>query len=497
LRNGAPTPGVTPEHAQWRASEPNGSGGSNGHDRDDEPNSPEAENGEPGIPRRKTPRPSPTTASVSASERPFPHPVRQALDPREWAVWRRPKRVIFFLLAMELVAIACFAFAFANTSSITGLDWIRFAILTVGATVHIQMTRRQEERRRNRTRAVLIDLTAVWVFPAAIILPPPLTVALVVLIRIQHWFVARRPAHNFVFSSITHALAAVVAHLTFLQLGPRDWGALIGFESIREFLLIVVTALVYEGVQVLYIGGILALGASSTPTARNVLGSKADNLLEAVTVGLGAVTAVLLVSLPPTVLIMAAVTVVFNRLAELDQLQDDVRTDPKTGVLNMRGWSESAQRALNRTVRSAGNLAMLMIDLDHFKWINDTFGHPAGDDVLRTVAHALGRATRPTDVVGRFGGEEFLVLLPDTDAVEAADVAERMRSAIAGLRIVTTDKRGAQTTVSGRTTSVGVAVYPYHGVTVDLLLQAADAAVYEAKERGRNQVRVAAAPWPG
>ncbi|HVV13915.1 GGDEF domain-containing protein [Amycolatopsis sp.] len=404
-------------------------------------------------------------------------------------MWRRPKGFIAFLIVAELAAIVWFAVAIANSPGLTVLDWLRFAILTAGATVHIQLTRRQEERRRNRVRTVLIDLTAVWVFPAAIILPVPLTVLLVLLIRVQHWFVARRPAHNFVFSSITHMLAATVAHTVFVTLGGQHWESLSVVGSLTEFGKLVLVGLVYEAVQILYVSSILSL--ASKPSVHSVLGSKADNLLEAITVGLGAVTAILLVVLPPTVAIMAVVTVVFNRLAELDQLQDDVRTDPKTQVYNMRGWMESAERALNRAMKSDDGLGILMIDLDYFKWINDTYGHPAGDDVLRNLAQLLDEVTRPTDVVGRFGGEEFLVLLPDTDQATATGAAERIRSAVAELRIVTTDKRGDQTTVGERTASIGVAVYPAHGDSLEKLMQAADAAVYEAKEGGRNQVRVA------
>ncbi|WAL69597.1 GGDEF domain-containing protein [Amycolatopsis cynarae] len=415
----------------------------------------------------------------------------RSFRPRNWALWRRPKRFIAFLVCAELLAFAWFAVAFSTTPVPGVPDWLRFAILTAGATVHIQLTRRQEERRRNRVRTVLIDLTAVWVFPAAIILPAPLTVLLVLLIRIQHWFVARRPAHNFVFSSITHMLAATVAHSVFLALGGRHWEALSAVSSLTEFGKLVVAGLVFETVQILYVSSILSLASQTKPTVRSVLGSRADNLLEAITIGLGAVTAILLVVLPPTVAIMAVVTVVFNRLAELEQLQDDVRTDPKTQVFNMRGWTESAERALARATKSDDRLGVLMIDLDHFKWINDTFGHPAGDDVLRNLAQLLNEVTRPSDVVGRFGGEEFLVLLPDADQAAATGAAERIRAAVAQLRIATTNKRGDKITVFDRTASIGVAVYPDHGDTLQTLMQAADAAVYEAKEGGRNQVRLA------
>ncbi|WP_439383147.1 GGDEF domain-containing protein [Amycolatopsis lexingtonensis] len=408
-------------------------------------------------------------------------------SPRNWALWRRRPRVVAFMLGSEGLAVAVLAISLVYSQALVSRDWLNFGILAAGATVHIQLTQRQEERRRNRKKTVLIDLTAVWTFSAAMILPVPLTLLVIFVVRLQHWFIARRPAHNFIFSSITHGLAAVLAHLTYTAMGPHFLGTGWG-DFLAEFGAIVLTAAIYEAIQIVYVGGALALGMSSEPTLRNVLGSPADNMLEAITVGLGAVTAILLAVVPPMVVVMAVATVVFNRLAELDQLQNDVRTDPKTGILNMRGWSESAERALERTARSSDQLALLMVDLDHFKWINDTYGHPAGDDVLRTVAQTLDEVTRPSDLVGRFGGEEFLILLPDIDEEATWDAAERIRVAIAKLHIVTTDKRGDPATIADRTTSIGVARHPRHGDTLDRLLQAADAAVYLAKENGRDQV---------
>jgi diguanylate cyclase (GGDEF)-like protein len=427
----------------------------------------------------------PDTAEEEGQRRRF------TVNPLRWALWRQPKRLIAFVAIVELCALLGMAHEIASAGVPPGLAWVHFAILAVGATIHVQLTHRQEERRRNRIISVHIDLTAVWIFPAAVVLPVPLTLLLVMIIRAQRWFTARRPPHKFFFSSVSIAFAATLAHQTLIALGPNEWSLTSGPGGLRTFGVLALAGLVYIGSQAAFTGGFLALGGTASPTLRNVLGSKADNLLEMVTVGLGAVTAILLVNVPPAVAIMALVTVIFNRLAELDQLHADVRTDSKTGVFNMRGWSEAAERALSRTSRADEGLALLMIDLDHFKWINDTYGHPAGDDVLRNIAQTLDETTRPSDVVGRFGGEEFLVLLPDIDERATGLAAERIRSAIANLRITTTDKRGGRAIIAGRTTSIGVALYPHHGDTLESLLQAADAAVYEAKESGRNSVRVA------
>lgn len=411
---------------------------------------------------------------------------------RTWALWQRPPRVLVFLLGMEALALVGFAFTFSVSSVPSSEQWLQWLVLAACGTFHVQLTRREQERRRNRSGTVLIDFIGIWVFPAILLLPASLTVLLVVVIRAQRWFVSRRPAHNFIFSSVSHCLAAALAQVCYDALGLHDWGSLTVANSFTELGTILAAAVVYEGVQILYVGGVLAMGAASpTPSLRAVLGSTEDNLIEAVTAGLGAATAVLLVFVPPLVLVMALVSVVFNRFNELGELQDDVRTDVKTGVLNMRGWTESAQRELSRTVRANGSLAVLMVDLDNFKWINDAYGHPAGDEALLATAQALDESTRPSDLVARFGGEEFLVLLPDTDVDAAWQAADRIREGIAQLRIGTTDKRGGQTVITERTTSVGIAVFPRHGATLDELTQAADAAVYEAKEAGRNQARMA------
>lgn len=411
---------------------------------------------------------------------------------RAWELWRRPRRVVISLLLLEAVAIAGLALIVLATEAPTSRQWLQWLALIVCGILHIQLTRRQEERRRTGRGTVIVDFMGIWVFPAILLVPPSLIVLLVLVIRVQRWFVARRPAFSFTFSSISHAFAACLAKLAYVELGPHDWGNLTLPNSFHEFAVLLVTALVYEGVQVLYVGGVLALGASSpNPTVRGVLGSTADNLIEAVTIGLGAAAAILLVFFPPLVIVMVLVSVVFNRLSELGELQDDVRTDAKTGVLNMRGWTESAQRELSRTVRANGSLAVLMVDLDHFKSINDAYGHPAGDEALLATAQALDETTRPSDLVGRFGGEEFLILLPDTEVDAARLAADRIREGIAHLRIGTTDKRGGHAVITERTTSVGIAVFPQHGATLDELTQAADAAVYEAKEAGRNQARMA------
>ncbi|UKD51595.1 GGDEF domain-containing protein [Amycolatopsis sp. FU40] len=413
-----------------------------------------------------------------------------------WDLWTKPRRMVAFLLAWDAIAVALLTFGVVASPSPDLVDWGRFAILAGCATVHIQLTRRQEERRRNRVTAVHIDLTGIWVFPAALLLPIPLTLLLIALLRVQRWFNSRRPPHKFVFTSFTHAVSALLAHHLYQTFASAELARLSPANSLQVFGILMLVGFSYAALQAIVIGGLLALGGTSAPTLRNVLGTKDDNLLELSTISLGTIATILLVNIPPAIVILVLITVLGNRLAEINQLQSEARTDPKTGIFNVRGWSESAERALARAARGGETLALLMIDLDHFKWINDTYGHPAGDDVLRTVAQTLDEITRPKDIIGRFGGEEFLILLPDVDSTAAKVTAERIRTAIADQRIVTTDKRGGSALITGRTASIGVALLGVNGTTLEQLLQAADAAVYTAKEGGRNQVRFADANLP-
>jgi diguanylate cyclase (GGDEF)-like protein len=154
-------------------------------------------------------------------------------------------------------------------------------------------------------------------------------------------------------------------------------------------------------------------------------------------------------------------------------------TDGLTGLHNRRRLMESLADEVRRSERLKHNFAVLMVDVDHFKKYNDTFGHPAGDDVLARVAAMLREATREVDDVARYGGEEFVVVLPETAMPEALEIAERVRA-----RVASEAFPGRRITVS-----IGVAEYPTHGDTPDQVIGAADEALYEAKREGRDRVR--------
>jgi diguanylate cyclase (GGDEF)-like protein len=143
---------------------------------------------------------------------------------------------------------------------------------------------------------------------------------------------------------------------------------------------------------------------------------------------------------------------------------------------------------LERSSRAGLELTALLIDADHFKRVNDEFGHAVGDQVLIELARTLGRNLRPSDLLARFGGEEFVLVLPGLGAEAGLRRAEELRMHCAGIEL-----RGDPVPVKV-TVSIGVAVYPTHGRTPAELTQAADAALYQAKAAGRNQVVMAGAP---
>jgi diguanylate cyclase (GGDEF)-like protein/PAS domain S-box-containing protein len=175
------------------------------------------------------------------------------------------------------------------------------------------------------------------------------------------------------------------------------------------------------------------------------------------------------------------------------RLREALRTqsvkDPLTGLYNRRYLEEMLDREIRRAVRATQPLGILMLDLDHFKNFNDTYGHDAGDTVLKEAASFLTKSVRLEDIACRFGGEEFVVILPTADLNSARMRAERIRSRVRELTVL------HQGSSLGRiTVSIGVAALPVNGTSAKELLEAADAALYRAKREGRDRVVVAGSP---
>ena len=178
-------------------------------------------------------------------------------------------------------------------------------------------------------------------------------------------------------------------------------------------------------------------------------------------------------------------------LTATKQLQQELQlmasTDPLTGLLNRRRFLEQAETEFLRSQRYKHELAAVLLDIDHFKAINDTHGHFVGDQVLIAMSRAAENLLRGTDILGRWGGEEFVILMPETPLAGAAILAERLRELLARLAVDTT---------AGTlhfTVSAGVAAYDATDADITDILQRADTALYAAKQHGRNRIQVLAA----
>jgi diguanylate cyclase (GGDEF)-like protein len=187
--------------------------------------------------------------------------------------------------------------------------------------------------------------------------------------------------------------------------------------------------------------------------------------------------------------LLARVQAVLRTKALRDAYADDATTDALTGLLNRRGLETRAAEAIAIARRHGRPLGCLIVDLDHFKAINDTYGHAAGDRCLQETAHRLRSNLRASDIVARYGGEEFLLLLPEADHAGALAVAEKIRGVVAETPVEVETERGS--TAIRLQASVGLASWEESMTDLATLYAAADRALYEAKRAGRNRVAAA------
>jgi diguanylate cyclase (GGDEF)-like protein len=386
---------------------------------------------------------------------------------------------ISVIVMLDLAAIVLFGAA----TEVRLPDVLTFVALMSCGAVCIEAT-----RRLGMPAGVSRDLLSAWWLPVALLLPP--VYALFAPIVLQMLLQARVRAtvlHRRVLSSAAIGLAGCVASVVFHRLVP-DPGVL-SHGSAVPILYAVAAALLFALVNTALVA-VAAHTADPDSRWREVLWNRESILLDVVELCLGITVAIgchlnlmlLVFALPPVVLL--------QRSLLHAQLQAAARTDAKTGLLNAAAWQREADTEIVRARRTGQTLALLIIDIDHFKRVNDAHGHLAGDQVLIGVAGMLRSQVREYDVVGRFGGEEFVVLLPGADLPEARRVAERLRTRI-GRMAVTADE--AMITV---TVSAGVALMSVHGDDLIELLAAADLALYRAKELGRNRVCIPAVPSP-
>jgi diguanylate cyclase (GGDEF)-like protein len=410
---------------------------------------------------------------------------------RRWPLWTQPRHVLAVIFTVEILAVALTAVTLTRWP-IARADWIIFAVLAVSSMIHLEAARGIERvREAMRANAPFIDLKSVWTFAAVLLLPVPLAVGLVVLthahMRIR---VVRTPTFRWVYSAVTVILATHAAAAV-LQVGllPGVYPGLPG--GWHGMLIVVLSGLARWFVNFALVVVIILLASPQTP-GRTALGTIGGLVTEASGVSLGGVTALVVAHDPWYVLLIMPPLVLLHRSLMVHHYELAARTDEKTRLANALHWSEMARRELSRAARDDTSVGILMIDLDHFKQVNDTYGHLAGDDALKAVADAIRRESRDYDVAGRFGGEEFVLLLPGVTTENLLTRAERLRDRIKDLKVHTTGN-GGRVEIANLTASIGAVTYPAGGSHLDTLLLAVDAALYDAKRTGRNRTCLATA----
>jgi diguanylate cyclase (GGDEF)-like protein len=395
---------------------------------------------------------------------------------------------VVLITAVTVVYVAAICWAFTVTPLVPR-DLLLCGALMLCTAATVELTRRSGEN-----AGLIRDVYAVWELPLAILLPP--VYALVVpafRFALAQYRVRRVPLHRRVFSSavvgLSYASASVVFHLvrgTGLSsvTSPRvgaAWIAAVALAGVVQWA--VNTALLQPAIK------------WSDPTVRirdmllaqEAVQNDVTELCVAILVTLGiAVT-------PLTIVFAFPFVTLLQRSFRHVHLVNASRVDSKTGLLNAGTWEREAASEVARAVRTHTPLAIALIDIDHFKAVNDSFGHLAGDKALKEVARTLTIFLREYDLVGRFGGEEFAILLPQAKAVDAYRIAERIRAHISAMPIDVYDDPGAEPV--RLSISIGVAALGARwdsgtGGQLTDLLAAADGALYQAKQNGRDQVCV-------
>ncbi|MGH3565456.1 MAG: GGDEF domain-containing protein [Pseudonocardia sp.] len=425
-------------------------------------------------------------------------PPARVLPITQWVVWSLPGRALTVVLIVEITAVALIAVHLIGPGSV--LDIGSAAVLSLLGIAHTEIAVGVERIRRRVTESLHIDLSSVWTFAGAVILPPAYAAIVAVVVFAHLWWRAWRPRvplYRHLFSTATVVLACIAASAVVTKVGSGDPARVLGGG--RELVALGAALLIYTTVNIGLVAGAIAV---STPRA-TVPWDWDEIMLEVATLCLGAVAAVALALNPWLVVLLLPPLLVLHRAVLVRQLEEAASTDSKTGLLNAAAWHFRAERELLRADRRRQSAAALILDLDHFKAVNDKHGHLVGDQVLSSVAAALRSEVRDKDLVGRFGGEEFVVLLSGLDgprldetggngsALEA--VAERLRCRVAELRVEVPTPDGPMT-VGGLSVSVGGARFPEHGGDLRALLEVADSALFAAKRAGRNSVRVGGQP---
>lgn len=372
-----------------------------------------------------------------------------------------------------------FAAAVWATGSPARFDWHAFAILTSLATL-------SQLYKTEAPNHVVFYVTPVFLFASVLLLDPALYVLLCVTYNLVEWVKARivggehlRAWYIQPFNIASDIITGLSAYWVYGVLS--DLSAPLG--GLKPIVAGVGAALSLICITYALLGLALILSRGKRWRETGLLNG--DTFLSDLTLLLiGYVISVLWGLNPWYTLIAASPLVLLYRVLMIPQLIAEAQTDSKTGLLNSRYFSERCADALLRCQRAGQPLALLMADLDYLRTINNTYGHLAGDAVLVGIADLIRGMIRSRDLAARFGGEEFVIVLPETTQAQAQEIAERLRLAVesANFQVETSPQ------LIRATMSFGIACYPADASSITQLTHKADIAVYHAKISGRNRV---------
>ncbi len=418
------------------------------------------------------------TSHTTHGEGPAPPPPyerRSEQPPAEEPAGGLPTSARFYLAAVYGIGCgAVLATYIVGPWSAGANDLVAFGIFTLFATVsQLFMVDAPNRQSYHATPAFLLA--------GAYLLDPVLLVPMVVISLIPEWIKYRYPWYIQTFNIATYMLNALAAAAAFHALAPDGisltWGAAAAVGAAGVTFGVLNHAMV---ALVLY----LARGITARDSG---IFSRESLETDMSLLGVGTGMAIFWSIEPALIVIEIVPLFLFYRALFVPKLRDEAHHDPKTGLLVARRFNELLREEADRAVRTRRPLSVLMADLDLFRNVNNNYGHMAGDEVLKAVAHILRETLRGVDEIARFGGEEFVVILRNTDAAGATAVAERVREAM----------EVSDITISSvaepvhLTMSLGVASYPDPCEAVDNLMHQADRAVYRSKLAGRNRVTLA------
>lgn len=400
-----------------------------------------------------------------------------------------PARSLGYVLLVDLAAVAVAGLSMIGAQRASAGQVMWLGLLLVGMLVHTELMKRVERLRGAAAPDAKLDATdSLWIVAGLLLLPFPLVVVLIAVFHFHRRLrvLRKTPPYRVVFSSAGYVLASA-AGAAVLAFGGVDPAHLA--QDAGQVGWLVVAIVLRDGVGAAVIVPPILMQRPAA-ALRSLLGTRAEHAFEIGSGVFGAMLAVVVVTAPALIPLLVAQIGILGYASRVPTFEKLAQLDGKTGLLSPTYWHELAEREFARARRLRQPVGILMIDIDHFKRINDRLGHLAGDAVLHSVATAITNNLGHEGLAGRFGGEEFVAFLRNVSDGQLGATAERLRRAVADLTV-----RAARlhdpAAPAALTISIGGCWSIHSGETFTDVLLAADSALFAAKNAGRNRIQLA------